>query len=163
MPRGQKSFERIKNYSTTVSADKTIAEIERMRAVHKALRIMKTYGPEGDVAGLLFSINTTHGELAIKLPCNVEAVFNLLNAKKKRGPNSSNAARHEQAHRVAWRILKDWIEAQLSLFDIEMVKLEEVFLPYVYDPKRDQTMFQIIEKHGFLKALPEGKKDAGDR
>ena len=160
MPRGQKSFEHIKNYSTVVSSNKTISEIEQMLAVHKAVRIMKTYGPGGDVAGLLFSINTIHGELAIKLPCNIEAVFKLLNTKKKRGPNSSSAARQEQAHRVAWRLLKDWIEAQLSLFDIEMVKLEEVFLPYVYDPKEDQTMFQIIEKRGFLKALPEGKTDA---
>ncbi len=35
-----------------------------------------------------------------------------------------------QAARVAWRIIKDWIEAQLALVEAEQVDMVEVFLPY---------------------------------
>lgn len=36
----------------------------------------------------------------------------------------------EQAIRVAWRILYVWIKAQLSLVEVNMVTISQVFLPY---------------------------------
>ena len=36
----------------------------------------------------------------------------------------------EQATRVAWRIVKDWLAAQLAMIEAGLVDLEEVFLPY---------------------------------
>ena len=35
-----------------------------------------------------------------------------------------------QAVRVAWRIVKDWVEAQMALVETQMVTTAEVFLPY---------------------------------
>ena len=62
-------------------------------------------------------------------------------------------ARRQQATRVAWRILKDWIEAQLALLDTGMVELEEIFLPYML--QGDQTLYQALQAGNF-KALQSG-------
>lgn len=50
---------------------------------------------------------------------------------------------------MAWRILKDWIEAQMALLDIEMVRFEEIFLPYI-ETNSGQTIFERLEDKKFL-------------
>ena len=59
-----------------------------------------------------------------------------------------------QPARVAWRILKDWVEAQMAIIEAEMASIEEVFLPYLL--RGDHTLYQEIENRGFL--LLEGKE-----
>lgn len=54
-----------------------------------------------------------------------------------------------QAERVAWRILKDWVEAQMALLDIEMVRFEEIFLPYI-ETKNGRTVYERLEEKQFL-------------
>ena len=54
-----------------------------------------------------------------------------------------------QAERVAWRILKDWVEAQMALLDIEMVRFEEIFLPYI-ETKDGRTVYERLEEKQFL-------------
>lgn len=49
----------------------------------------------------------------------------------------------EQAARVAWRIAKDWLEAQAALIDAEMALLDEVMLPYMLGD-RGQTVYDIF-------------------
>lgn len=49
----------------------------------------------------------------------------------------------EQAERVAWRIIKDWIEAQMAILESEMVTMDEIFLPYTLDNKGN-TLYQLF-------------------
>jgi hypothetical protein len=44
---------------------------------------------------------------------------------------SYGAGWRKQAERIAWRICKTWLEAQITLINLEQAKLEEVFLPYL--------------------------------
>lgn len=48
----------------------------------------------------------------------------------------------------------------MAILEVGMVKLEEVFLPYLYDGRTGQTFFQRMESSGFL--LPAGKRENGD-
>lgn len=57
-----------------------------------------------------------------------------------------------QAARVGWRILKDWIEAQLALIETGMVTIEQVFLPYVQNDK-GQTLYEAIADKKFAGLL----------
>lgn len=50
---------------------------------------------------------------------------------------------------MAWRILKDWIEAQMALLDIEMVRFEEIFLPYI-ETAGGRTIYEKLEEQKFL-------------
>lgn len=54
----------------------------------------------------------------------------------------------EQASRVAWRIIKDWLAAQLALIKAEMVTLEQVFLPYAQNAD-GATLFDVLAEGKF--------------
>ena len=69
-------------------------------------------------------------------------------------------ARREQAYHTAWRIIKDWVEAQLALLETEMVDFEEVFMPYILSGR--ETLYQALSE-GRVKALPavDGNGECG--
>lgn len=137
----------ILNYSTTVEAYKTVAEIENILVKHGAKSIMKNYENEF-IVGLSFLINNGVADIPIKLPVKTEECLKILENEKRKGAKNIKATK-EQAEKVAWRILKDWIEAQMALLDIHMVKFEEIFLPYI-ETKGGKTVFERLEEKQFL-------------
>ncbi len=100
---------------------------------------------DGEPCGLKWRLTTSHGPLAFALPCNVPQVFHLLT--QDRILVRDVEARKRQATRVAWRILKDWTEAQLALLDTGMVELEEIFLPYMLQD--NQTLYHALREGNF--------------
>ena len=52
----------------------------------------------------------------------------------------------EQAERVAWRIVKDWVEAQMAILESEMVQMDEIFLPYMLS-NSGQTVFEAYRNN----------------
>ena len=54
-----------------------------------------------------------------------------------------------QAKRVSWRQILRWVEAQLALTYTNMVKVEEVFLPYIQVNVEGQTLFEKLENNKF--------------
>lgn len=136
------------NYSTTVDAYKTVAEIEQMLVKHGAKSIMKSYEGE-DVTSLSFLIDTGNGNIPVKLPVRLDDVLQVLTEQKKAYPKANIKATREQANRVAWRILKDWIEVQMALLDMQMVKFEEIFLSYI-ETADGKTVYEKLEEKHFL-------------
>ena len=41
----------------------------------------------------------------------------------------------EYVYRVAWRNIRDWVFAQLALYETEIVEMPQVFLPFATDAK----------------------------
>lgn len=136
------------NYSTTIDAYKTVAEIEQMLVKHGAKSIMKSYEGE-DVTSLSFLIDTGNGNIPVKLPVRLDDVLQVLTEQKKAHPKANIKATREQANRVAWRILKDWIEVQMALLDMKMVKFEEIFLSYI-ETADGKTIYEKLEEKQFL-------------
>ena len=64
----------------------------------------------------------------------------------------------EQARRTGWRILKDWVDSQIALMEIELVRIHEVFLPYMYDDKTGKTLFETLEARDFNLQLEDKTK-----
>lgn len=64
--------------------------------------------------------------------------------------------RMEQAHRTAWRIVKEWVVAQMALIETGMVDMEEVFLPYMLIGNR--TVYEVLSEGNF-RALPSGMSE----
>lgn len=147
------------NYTTKISVEKTIAEIEKLLAQSSAQKIMKEYDVDGNVESISFVINTEQGMIPFKLPMNAEPVMQTINAQTGEYKRSGNRQRRvvpssmyndmDQARRVGWRIIKDWLEAQLALYFLQMVKIEEIFLPYMYSNKHNKTMFQLMQEKNF--------------
>ena len=127
----------ILNYTTKVDIFTTLGQIEGMLVKHKARRILKEYDDGGHVAAVSFEINTPVGIQAVRLPANVEAVQKVLAKQKVK-------CDYEQAERVAWRIVKDWVEAQMAILESEMVTMDEIFLPYMIADVGGNTMYKLF-------------------
>ena len=136
------------NYTTTIDALKTVGEIEYILIKHGARSILKDISDDGKVKALSFVVTTAYGQMPIRLPVDVPPVLAVLTKEKKQ--NSKVKATPEQAERVAWRILKNWVEAQMALVEIEMVKMEQIFLPYAVLDASGQTVFERLEGKRFL-------------
>jgi hypothetical protein len=130
----------ILNYTTSVAASKTQGEVTQVLARRSVTRISTLFDPEGNAKGLSFEMTTPHGVREFSLPVNVEGVL----AALRKDPKTTNAQRTmAHAEKVAWRILKDWLEAQVALIDAEMASLDEVMLPYLVVDPSGQTMYGI--------------------
>lgn len=126
----------IKNYTTKVPAAKTVGEIQALLAKHGAQRVSIDYGENGRVLGVTFSLATNVGMSVFRLPSKIEAMKRLLAKQKVKCTD-------EHAEAVAWRNIKDWIDAQIALIETGLVEANEVMLPYMLD--RDGcTMFESV-------------------
>lgn len=130
------------NYTTKVEVFTTLGVIQGQLVKHGARKIMQDYDDKGHISALSFLIDTPNGPRGIKLPANAKAVHTVL---KKQKVNCD----YEQAERVAWRIVKDWIEAQMAILESEMVQMEEIFLPYMIN-NAGQTFFEAYRNNQLL-------------
>lgn len=135
----------IANYSTSVESIKSVGEIQGMLIAHGARSIQMNYAGDKTVESLSFVIDTPHGEVNIRLPVNPAAVLKIFE-RDELPPRYCN---HEQAVKVAWRILKDWVRAQMAILETEMVQMEQIFLPYM-TMEDGQTLFEVFEQKGKL-------------
>lgn len=134
----------ILNYTTQIDAEKTVTEIQKKLAKAKAQAILTEYNDDGILNAISFRMVTPHGVMTFRLPANIEKIYVLLQRQGDRPKYRTMA----QASRVAWRILKDWIEAQLAIVEAEQAEMVEVFLPYVQNSK-GETLYQSLANGGF--------------
>lgn len=133
----------ILNYTTAISVDKTTAEIQAKLAKAKAHAIMCEY-EDSIVTHIAFRVSTPHGMMMFRLPANANGVLKAM----QRAKLPASKCNKEQAQRVAWRIVKDWVEAQLAIIEAEMATMAEVFLPYA-QTDTGETVYQKLISKGF--------------
>jgi hypothetical protein len=132
----------IANYTTTVPAQNSVNEIQRMLVGHHAKSVMIDYEGQEPV-GVAFLIPTKTGDVSFRLPANIAACQRVLDRQVSRA-----IITRERASRVAWRILRDWTRAQMAILETEMVTLEEVMLPYMQVHGRE-TLYQVMQAQQF--------------
>lgn len=144
----------ILNYTTQIDAHRTVGEIQAMLAKAGAKAVSVEYG-DGVPAAVMFAIDIAGFPTRFRLPSRWEGVAKRLEADRD---VPRRLRTEEQARRVAWRIVKDWVEAQLAIIDAGVAELAEVFLPYAVNPQTGRTLYQQFEAgSGFL--LTKGKND----
>lgn len=134
------------NYTTKIPATKTIGEVQELLAKHGANRISVDY-EDGRPAGLTFVLPTPHGLRFFTLPVDVTAMHRLLLAEddagrlRSSGMSAANRRSIEHAERVAWRVIKDWLAAQLALVATRMATIDQVMLPYLHTNADGVTLY----------------------
>ena len=118
--------------TTQIEASQTVAEIQRLLGEHGVSHVLTEY-ERGEVVSVSFKVNN----IPFCLPCRWETILKVLQSRRKRVPDKQKI--EQQAHRVAWRQILRWIEAQLALVETEMVQLQEVFLPYLQKKGASET------------------------
>jgi len=133
------------NYTTSIAPQKTVMEIQSLLARAGANAIMADYDKDGNVVALSFRIDMDGKPLSFKLPTDWEPVHRTLNRQNV----SPKYKTPEQALRVAWRITKDWVEAQLAIIETQMVTTAQVFLPYAVT-NSGQTVYEYMASNTHL-------------
>lgn len=139
----------ILNYTTSIEAEKTAIEIQSLLVKSGVKGVMTKFDDDGVMTGITFQIDTNNGQLYFNLPANIDKVYIIL---QNAGVTRKYRTR-EQAARVAWRIIKDWIKAQLALVETEMVQMTEVFLPYM-QTENGETVYERLSNNQFLLPKP---------
>lgn len=151
------------NYTTKIDADKTAQEIAKCLSMHGAQAVLTEYDPESSyVSAISFKIKLNDQSMSFRLPCDWKPVYTIL-TKGKKNPFSYHEDKKRrwesewrlQAVRTAWRIVKDWVEAQMALVETQMATTATVFLPYVI-MKDDRTLAEHVKSNPTF--LLEGPK-----
>lgn len=135
------------NYTTQINAEKSVTEISRALSKVGARRVMHEYDDTGSIIALSFEIELKGNPIAFKLPTDYRPVLEVL---KKDPKVPARLATTEQALRVAWRITKDWVEAQVAYIETMMVTTAQVFLPYAVTKDGTTLYQQIANNPGIL-------------
>lgn len=131
------------NYTTSIKTEKTVSEIQAKLVKAGAKAILYDYDDQGNIVALSFKLIVNDTEAGFRLPTEWRPVLRILNDDPKVPVRLKT---NEQALRVAWRIVKDWVEAQLAIIETKMVKTEQVFLPYMV-MRNNNTLYENIKEN----------------
>lgn len=144
----------ILNYTTEISASKTVAEIQGMLVRFGARKLLTDYDEAGNPTGIEFLLETQWGPRGYRLPANIDAVYAVLVKQANARKIATRYSSREQAARVGWRILKDWVEAQLAILETEMVQPDQVLMPFLV-AENGYTLYEVMS--GYQMLLPPPK------
>lgn len=139
---------KLKNYTSTVPVERTLARIEQVIAQAGAANISKEYN-QGVLTALYFKVKHPGGrEIPVRLPADPEAVYQTLRKAVRRYRPGTDARLREQARRTAWKLMQDWVEVQVSLIEMKQAEFLQVFMPYIWDGER--TLFTLLRDRDFI-------------
>jgi hypothetical protein len=142
------------NYTSTVPASRSISYIEAKLAGHGAKQIVKYYDEGCRVSSIAFMMMMEGIEIPFKLPARVEKCELVLKSRVRKPRADTFKRIAEQAERTAWKIVSDWIDAQMAMIELSQVEFMEVFLPYLFNCTKNQTYFESIKERGYKALLP---------
>lgn len=138
------------NYTTTILVTQTAGECQAILAAAGASSVAVHY-ENSQPAELSFSLRTPHGLRNFTLPVDVNAMQAVLTKAERAGDfaplkkAAGKFASREHAANVAWRVVKDWLEANLALIAAQMATLTEVMLPYLHVDE-GRTLWQAYQE-----------------
>jgi hypothetical protein len=133
----------ILNYTTEVDTMKSVGQIQAILIAHRVENISTEYR-DREPEAITFAITLDGNRIGFRLPCNYEGVLRAMKQDSKVPPRYCNPA---QAKRVAWRIIKDWVEAQLAIVEAQQAEVAEVFFPYLIVDRSGQSAFRQFKEH----------------
>lgn len=131
------------NYTTKVPVEKSVQDITKALVKAGASSVMQDYDETGQMVAVSFKIMLEGQPIAFRLPADWKSTQQVL---------KNDRVRYEEAHarRVAWRITKDWVEAQMALLATKSVVLPQLFLPYAVDNNGTTLFEKIAQNPGML-------------
>lgn len=142
----------IKNYTTSVPANRSIDEIQTALVKHGAVGVLLEYEKgTGRIEALKFLLEIKDNRVPFRLPTNWRSFQQVLKNQRV-----SRAKDDDYCYRVAWRCLRDWVLAQCALYETQMVDLPQVFLPYAMDQSGVSTLYErVLNDSKFLLPPPK--------
>jgi hypothetical protein len=152
----------ILNYTTTVPAERTVAEITTLLARKGARSITQDFFDDGRHRAVSFILVVGGLPTRFMLPVNIDGVTGAILKEKPYNLTRRRLTRdgytqkiRAQAEWISWRILKDWLEAQMALIESGQAEAAQVFLPYAVE-QSGKTMYELFVESNKMKALENG-------
>ena len=143
----------IKNYTTEVPAYRSIQEIYAALRAHGATDVQYAYEVGTiRVAALRFRLIIDGQQVPFSLPVAWQRFQRVLEQQ-----GVSRWRDDAYVYRVAWRNIRDWVMAQLALYDTLIVDLPQVFLPFATD-RQGRTLYEQVQAGRFF--LEDGSHHA---
>ncbi|MBS1666777.1 MAG: hypothetical protein JST58_05310 [Bacteroidetes bacterium] len=135
----------IKNYTSSIESSRSMARIEEMLVEIGATNINKQYRDKicMGITFLLFDEQLKQ-TLPFHLKAQVEECFKILWKDIKRPKSNTKELVQQQANKTAWKILSDWTEIQCSMILLGQAKPLQMFLPFMYDMRSNETYFDKV-------------------
>jgi len=135
----------IKNYTSSIEASRSMARIEELLVEIGASNINKQYADKV-CTGITFLLhdNSLQQTIPFHLKAQVEECFLVLWKDVKRPKSNTKETLRQQANKTAWKILSDWTEIQCSMILLGQAKPLQMFLPFMYDMKSNETFFDKV-------------------
>jgi len=141
----------IKNYTTVVPANRTITAIQDAPVKHGATGVLYKYEQgTGRIEALQFLLRIKNHDVAFSLPVNWRKFQRVLEIQQVRRWDEE-----DYVYRVAWRNIRDWVMAQLALYETEIVEMPQVFLPFATDAKGQTLYEKMVEGKCLLGPGPQ--------
>ena len=137
---------KLKNYTTKVPAKQSIDEIQVALVTHGAAGILFEFEKStGLISALKFRMVVKGQDVMFKMPVDWREFQAVLQNQKVARANDD-----AYVYRVAWRILRDWVIAQMAIFEAKNVSIPQLLLGFgMYD--ENLTIYQALqEKKLFL-------------
>src|SRR5437588_5883223 len=137
----------IKNYTTDIPVERTITEIQKILAQNGARGIALEYDESGNIKDIFFKIILNNKELPFRLPAKAERVYQALWGEKEEWEYKRyGQGWRQQAERISCRICKSWLEAQITMINLEQANIEEVSLPYLIVGKNNESLYEVMKE-----------------
>lgn len=129
----------LKNYTTIVPADRSIQEIQASLVKHGATGVLYEYEKDtGRISALKFKLEVKGNSIGFSLPVNWRLFQAVLKQDRiKRWDDE------DYVYRVSWRNIRDWVLAQMALYETQIVELPQVFLPFAQG-KNGKTVYEMV-------------------
>jgi len=136
--------------TTRIEPNKTVTEIQMLLGRYGCKGIMMTY-EKREIVAVFFQMNLFGKDIPFRLPCRWQTVHQNFILRREKGERLHHKVEDDtiQAKRVAWRQILRWLQAQLALVETDMVKIQEVFMPYIQVNLEGQTLFEKLEQTKF--------------
>lgn len=112
----------IKNYSTTVEFEKSIDNVKKLLIAAGAYSVIEKY-ENREVSGIAFVMPIDNNAMTFQLPARVDDIQKYLIRTRRMGNNNA----FKQAQKVAWKLIHEWIQIQLTMIELDQADPLELF------------------------------------
>lgn len=132
----------IKNYTTIVPASRSISEIQDSLVKHGADGVLYEYEQgTGRIRALKFLLEVNGVWCTFSLPVNWRLFQEVLKKQRVRRWDEEDFC-----YRIAWRNLRDWVMAQMALYETRMVDIPQILLPFMTNTT-GVTLYEKIKEN----------------
>jgi hypothetical protein len=142
----------LKNYSSTVPAERSLFLIEKILMDLGASNISKSINENKEVDGIVFMIQVNGLPMLFKLKARVDEVYKRLykDASPRTAFKKETIQRiKEQSKKTAWKLAYDRMLMDATDIELGNMELMELFITRAYDMANNQTFYEKLKQNDF--------------